>query len=66
MPGGRRPSRPASWLPGANILTGSVIRTMSSAALAHQVNDVNLFAEIEPNQKEQIILALKQADSIVF
>ncbi len=52
-------------LPGSNILTGSDIRTMSSAALTQQVNDINLFAEIEPNQKEQIILALKRAGHVV-
>jgi P-type Mg2+ transporter len=52
-------------LPGANILTGADIHAMSSAALVHKVSDVNLFAEIEPNQKEQIILALKKAGHVV-
>ncbi len=52
-------------LSGSNILTGADLRTISSAALTRQVSDVNLFAEIEPNQKEQIILALKRAGHVV-
>ena len=52
-------------LAGATLLTGTDIRSMSSAALTQKVNDINLFAEIEPNQKEQIILALKQAGHVV-
>ena len=34
---------------------------MSSEALQKQVVDIDIFAEIEPNQKEQIILALKKS-----
>ena len=52
-------------LSGAAMLTGTDIRAMSSAALVQRVNAVQLFAEIEPNQKEQIILALKQAGHVV-
>jgi len=48
-----------------SILTGADLRAMSSMALVHKVSDVNLFAEIEPNQKERIILALKQAGHVV-
>jgi len=47
------------------ILTGSEIREMSESALINQVAEVNLFAEIEPNQKERIILALKKAGFVV-
>ncbi|UOA07288.1 magnesium-translocating P-type ATPase [Methylobacter sp. S3L5C] len=47
------------------ILTGSEIREMSDLALINQVAGVNLFAEIEPNQKERIILALKKAGFVV-
>ena len=47
------------------ILTGSEIREMSESALINQVAEVNLFAEIEPNQKERIILALKIAGFVV-
>ncbi len=48
-----------------SILTGSDLRAMSTAALIHQVSAVSLFAEIEPNQKERIILALKRAGHVV-
>ncbi len=47
------------------ILTGPEIRQMSDLALMNQVADVDLFAEIEPNQKERIILALKKAGFVV-
>jgi P-type Mg2+ transporter len=47
------------------ILTGPEIRKMSDLALINQVPDVDLFAEIEPNQKERIILALKKAGFVV-
>lgn len=47
------------------LLTGSEIREMSESALINQVAEVNLFAEIEPNQKERIILALKKAGFVV-
>ncbi len=47
------------------ILTGPEIREMSDLALVNQVAAVDLFAEIEPNQKERIILALKKAGFVV-
>ena len=47
------------------ILTGPEIREMSDLALINQVAEVNLFAEVEPNQKERIILALKKAGFVV-
>jgi Mg2+-importing ATPase len=47
------------------ILTGSGIQKLSDAALLHQVNQVNVFAEVEPNQKERIIVALKKAGNVV-
>lgn len=47
------------------ILTGTEIRQMSDLALMNQVAEVNLFAEIEPNQKERIIMALKKAGFVV-
>lgn len=52
-------------LAGAGVLTGAELRAMSSAALMARVGEVSLFAEIEPNQKEQIILALKRAGHVV-
>jgi len=47
------------------ILTGPDIRQMSDLALINQVKDVDLFSEIEPNQKERIIIALKKAGFVV-
>ena len=47
------------------ILTGPEIHEMSDLALVNQVAEVDLFAEIEPNQKERIILALKKAGFVV-
>lgn len=51
--------------PQEKILTGEELRNLSSAALIQQVKDKEIFAEIEPNQKEQIILALKEAGHVV-
>jgi Mg2+-importing ATPase len=48
-----------------NILTGPDLRNMSHAALRQRVNNVDIFAEIEPNQKEALIVALKQAGHVV-
>jgi len=47
------------------ILTGSEIRKMSDEALRIQVNNVDVFAEVEPNQKERIIMALKKTGNVV-
>ncbi len=43
------------------VLTGGEIRNMSEDALFNSVKKTQIFAEIEPNQKEHIILALKKA-----
>ena len=47
------------------ILVGSDLHRMSGEALLHRVNQVDLFAEVEPNQKETIILALKKTGNVV-
>ena len=47
------------------ILSGREIQKMSDAALMQQAGDVDVFAEIEPNQKERLILALKKAGNVV-
>ncbi|MCZ7396297.1 MAG: magnesium-translocating P-type ATPase [Candidatus Methanoperedens sp.] len=52
-------------LTGPSILTGQDVRQMSDEALLGRVNDVNIFADIEPNQKERIILALKKTGNVV-
>ena len=47
------------------IITGPNLLQMSDGALLKQVVDVDVFAEIEPNQKERIILALRKAGNVV-
>ena len=47
------------------LLTGPELRDMSQEALRRRVNEVEVFAEIEPNQKERIVLALKQSGHVV-
>jgi Mg2+-importing ATPase len=52
-------------LANARVLTGSELRQISDEALYRRVNAVDVFAEVEPNQKERIILALKKAGNVV-
>ena len=52
-------------LSNPQVLSGTDLRHMSDEALRGRVNDVDIFAEIEPNQKERIILALKKAGNVV-
>jgi Mg2+-importing ATPase len=47
------------------ILTGEMMQKMSSAALIHQAPLTDIFAEVEPNQKERIISILKKAGHVV-
>ena len=47
------------------LLTGSELRRLTDEALAHRVNDIDVFAEVEPNQKNRIILALKRSGNVV-
>lgn len=52
-------------LGASRVLTGPEIQALNDAELAHQATDIDLFAEVEPNQKERIILALRQAGHVV-
>jgi len=52
-------------LSDAKILTGTDLRQMSDNALLNRVKEVDVFAEIEPNQKERIIIAFKKAGNVV-
>ncbi|HMS86513.1 MAG TPA: magnesium-translocating P-type ATPase [Nitrospira sp.] len=47
------------------ILTGQELRQMTDAALVHRVNDIDVFAEVEPNQKDRILLALQRSGNVV-
>lgn len=48
-----------------NILTGAELHKMSSAALLHKAPGTDIFAEVEPDQKERIIAILKRAGFVV-
>ena len=52
-------------LSNLKILAGPDLRQLSDGALLQQVTGVDVFAEIEPNQKERIILALQKAGNVV-
>jgi len=52
-------------LSSSHVLTGPDLRQMSDEALLKRVNNVDVFAEVEPNQKERIILALRKAGNVV-
>ncbi|MFB6170480.1 MAG: magnesium-translocating P-type ATPase [Haloarculaceae archaeon] len=47
------------------LLTGDHLRRMSEEALVSRVRDVDVFAEIEPNQKERIIRAFQKSGAVV-
>ncbi|MBP9842090.1 MAG: magnesium-translocating P-type ATPase [Simkaniaceae bacterium] len=48
-----------------DILTGPEIEGMSDSVLSYQVDNKMIFAEIEPHQKELIILSLRQRGHVV-
>ncbi|PSB20411.1 magnesium-translocating P-type ATPase [Phormidesmis priestleyi ULC007] len=52
-------------LPEPKTLTGSELEKLSDEALMHRVQQTTVFAEVEPNQKERIIIALKKAGNVV-
>ncbi len=55
----------AVGLAAAPLLTGPEIGQMSSEALTQRVQTVDVFAEIEPNQKERLLVALRKAGNVV-
>jgi Mg2+-importing ATPase len=52
-------------LPIAGLLTGSQLNDMRDEALWHSAEHTTIFAEVDPNQKERIILALRKAGHVV-
>lgn len=48
-----------------HVLTGRELAALSSTAFRSMCQSVDIFAEIEPNQKEGIVHALRQAGSVV-
>jgi len=47
------------------VLTGSDLRNMSDEALAMKVNEVDVFAETEPDQKERLVRAMQKGGNVV-
>ena len=47
------------------IVTGNELRQMSPEALVQQAPLIHVFAEVEPNQKERIILSLQKSGNVV-
>ena len=47
------------------VLTGAQLNELRDEALWHAADRANLFAEVDPNQKERIILALKKTRHVV-
>ncbi len=52
-------------LPVAGVLTGAQVTALSDEALVHLADRTSLFAEVDPNQKERIILALRKSGHVV-
>ncbi len=52
-------------LPRADVITGPELRYLGDEALMLRANAVDVFAEVEPNQKERIILALRKTGNVV-
>jgi len=52
-------------LPIHGVLTGSQLNDMHDEALWHLAERTTLFAEVDPNQKERIILALQKTKHVV-
>ncbi|MBS0170946.1 MAG: magnesium-translocating P-type ATPase [Nitrospira sp.] len=48
-----------------HVLTGNDLRGMSEEALRARADEIDIFAEIEPNQKERIIRALRASGHVV-
>ena len=55
----------AVQLPDIRIVTGSELNAMGDEALMHAASATNVFAEVDPNQKERIILALQKTGHVV-
>ncbi len=55
----------AVGMPLAGVLSGAEMDEMSDEAFWHAAERTRLFAEVDPNQKERIILALKKQGHVV-
>lgn len=48
-------------LSNRGVITGNDLNHLSTEALVNQAHETDIFAEVEPNQKERIILALRKS-----
>jgi Mg2+-importing ATPase len=48
-----------------NVMSGNQLDTLRDEALWHAVEETTIFSEVDPNQKERIILALKKRGHVV-
>lgn len=55
----------AVQLPMGGLLTGTELNGMGDEALWHAAERTSIFAEVDPNQKERIILALRKTGHVV-
>jgi Mg2+-importing ATPase len=55
----------AVHLPITGMLTGGALNDMADEALWHAAERTTIFAEVDPNQKERIILALRKTNHVV-
>jgi Mg2+-importing ATPase len=52
-------------MPAPQILTGADLEKLTDEALWHAAERTDVFAEVDPNEKERIILALKKTGHVV-
>jgi Mg2+-importing ATPase len=52
-------------LPAPRVLTGAALHQISATALPLRAAETEIFAEVEPDQKEHLILAIRQAGHVV-
>ena len=55
----------AVGLPVGSVITGRELNDMGDDALMHAAGQATVFAEVDPNQKERIILALQKTGHVV-
>jgi Mg2+-importing ATPase len=55
----------ATGMQVTGVLTGAELNQMSDESLWQRADQANLFAEVDPNQKERIILALRKSGHVV-
>jgi Mg2+-importing ATPase len=52
-------------IPDAKVLVGEDLRDLTEIALVHAADTTDVFAEVDPNQKERILRALRRGRAVV-